>query len=122
MAAADNFVRTSDNESSARLWALELEVRQLAETDPAFREAFLKNPLKTLRRQFGDAAMPDEGEHIEALPQGGFALVFPKTNAMWTFASNRLPEGTDELPDELLECVCAGSCVGPSPPPFGTSS
>ena len=109
MAAADNFVRTSDTESSARLWALELEARHLAETDPAFREAFLKDPLNTLRRQFGDAAMPNEGEHIESLPQGGFALVFPKTNAVWTFAGNQQPEGTDELSDEMLECVSAGS-------------
>lgn len=105
----DSFVRTSDTQSSARLWALELEVRQLAEADPAFLEAFVKDPLNSVRQKFGDAAMPNEGEYIKTLPQGGFALVFPRTNATWTFASSQLPEGTDELPDELLECVSAGA-------------
>lgn len=113
----DNFVRTCDSDGSARLWALELEVRHLAETDSDFLAAFEKDPLNTLQRQFGDAAMPNEGEYIQALPQGGFALIFPKTNAMWTFASNELPEGADELPDELLESVSAGGCVGPQPGP-----
>ena len=102
MPTEDNFAQTSHTESSARLWALEPKVRALAETDPAFKDAFMKDPLGAVRQHFGDAAMPSEGERVETFPGGGFALVFPKTKAYWRF-------GGDELSDEMLEIVSAGT-------------
>jgi hypothetical protein len=70
----------------------------LAETDPAFQREFLSDPLTAIREQFGDAAMPNEGEHLRSTSDGGFVPVFPKTNAAWRFAPPQ-----EELSDELLE-------------------
>lgn len=113
----NEYVRVSKSESSARLWALEPKVRQLVESDPVFAEAFLRDPLNAMRQRFGAEEMPNEGEHLRPLPDGGFQVVFPRTDAAWTFVA---PAG--ELSDELLECVSAGSCIGPNPGPVPTQN
>jgi hypothetical protein len=108
MSETNTYVRVTNSESSARLWALESKVRELAGADPVFQAAMEKDPLNAMRERFGDAAMPNEGEHVRVRPDGTRELVFPKTNAAWQFAAG------DELPDALLDCVSAGGqCTGP---------
>jgi len=116
----NEFARDTNSESSARLWALEPMVRRLAEADPRFANAFQSDPLNAIRTHFGDAVIPNEGEYLRPLPDGGFELVFPKTNAAWQFAPP-----LDELPDELLEFAggtSSSGCNGPSLPGVGTKT
>jgi len=75
--------------------------------------------LSTFRTRFGEATMPNEGEHVRPARDGGFALVFPKTNAMWTFSPPPSLAENGELSDELLEFAGGGyqTTGGPVPPP-----
>jgi len=118
----EEYVRVTNSESAARLWALEPKVRQLAETDPVFANEFVSNPLSTLRARFGEAAMPNEGEHVRPARDGGFALVFPKTNAMWTFSPPPSLAENGELSDELLEYASGGTPGSGIQGPSGNAS
>jgi len=103
------------SESAVKLWALQPQVTKAVETDPQFAADFFGNPINAVRERFGVAAMPNEGEFLRRLDDGGFELVFPVTNVYWTFKP-----ANDELPDELLEYVSGGGpAYGPStlPPP-----
>jgi hypothetical protein len=98
---------TTQAPSTDRLWELLPKVKQEAETNPQFEQAVLTSPIKAIKERFGAAAMPNEGEYLRARPEGGFDLVFPVSKLYWTFQSQ--DNQGDELSDELLENVSAGS-------------
>ena len=100
----------ASHEGTSRLMALRPLVTRAAEADPAFEAALIANPIRAVTGRFGAAAIPNEGEFLRAMPDGGYELIFPVTQVRWTF----LP-ATGELPNELPEGVSAGRKLADQP-------
>lgn len=95
-------------------------IGQMAHDDREFQRALLADPQAAYRQRFGKELVPGKQLKIVTGPDGQTRLFVPGVEEVIYLTADEPLKATphDELSDEELEFVSAGSCVGPQPPPI----
>jgi hypothetical protein len=77
--------------------------------DPSFKSEFEADPIAACRQRFGQDVLLGQREYVRRNSDGSFILSVPGAGVLFDYKPGMEIAEENELPDELLDLVSAGS-------------